>query len=255
MRSTRLKRTHVLFLELSPCYSAKRRIGGDLGFSRGRRRICGIPHPPPAAPAAGGWGIPRSALRRVDKGWIGGVAVAGWPASLFWCSATSPPWRRRRWRSRVAGTSLLRRCSLRRRRRARDGCVGGRRRRCEAAAVRVGGVLLMDLAVSAEAGWRWPQVGSGRCSGRVPGRWSIFAFRSSSSELVVDAARQRLRARSSFVPWWSALDGRVLRRRRRWSSRVLEALEVEDGVSQQRRSCILLVLIFACIRLCNPLYI
>ena len=44
-----------------------------------------------------------------------------------------------------------------------------------------------DLAISSEMVRRRAQIRGGRSLGCVPGRWSILAFRSSSSELVVIA--------------------------------------------------------------------
>ena len=221
----------------------------------GRRRICGIPHPPPAAPAAGGWGISRSAFRRVDKGLWGGAAVAGWPASSFCSSAASPPRRRPRRCSRAAGASLLCCCSLRRRRQAGDECTGGRWRRCEEAVVWGCGVQVVDLATSGEVVRRRPQIRCGRCLGRAPGRWTISAFRSSSSELVFVAARQRLRVRSSSAPGCRTPGGCYLRRLRRWRSRVLGFLEVEDGVLQQCYPLYPSCCFFACMWPCTFLYV
>ena len=181
----------------------------------------------------------------VNRGLVGGVGVAGSPTSSFWCAAASPFRRRRRRRGQVAGESPFCRCSLRRRRQIGGEWVGGRRRRCETAAVEVCGVLVMDL-------WRWPQIRAGRCSGRVPGRWFIFVCRSSSSELVDVAVHQRLWTRSSSVPGLRTSGGCCLRRLRRWRLRVLEDLGGEDGVLQQRRSLYPSFCFFACIRQCNP---
>jgi hypothetical protein len=210
----------------------KRRQRGDSVSPGGRRRICGIPLPPPAALAAGGWGIPRSALRRVDRGLVDGVAAVGWSASSFWCSAASPPRRRPRRRFQAAGTSQLVRLFLWRRRRARDGCTGGRTGRCKAAAASACGVLVEDLATSGEVVWRWPQIRSGSSSGQVPGRCSTFVLRSSSVELVDAAAFRRLWARSSSAPWVRAPRG-CLRRLRRWRLRATVLLEVGDGGAQR----------------------
>ena len=138
-------RFNVYFWKLLSLYSAKRRIGGDSGSPGGRRRIRGIPLSPPSAPTAGGWGIPGSALRRVDRRLWGGAAVAGWPASSFCCAAASPPRRRLRWCFKAAGASPFCRCFS---------GVGG------------GSVTGVGLA-------------GGRCAGRllcgaVAGRWKIW---------------------------------------------------------------------------------
>ena len=93
--------------------------------------------------------------------------------------------------------------------------------RCGDAAVEEGGVQAVDLG-------RWPRIWSGRCSGQVPGRWSCFSFRSSSSELVAAAALQGLRTWCSSVLGARSPDGR------RWSF-VLVLREVEDGVTLQCR--------------------
>jgi hypothetical protein len=202
----------------------KRRQRGDSVSPGGRRRICGIPLPPPAALAAGGWGILRSALRRVDRGLVDGVAAVGWSASSFWCSAASPPWRRPRRRSQAAGTSQLVRLFLRRRRRARDGCTGGRSGRCKAAAASACGVLVEDLALVPDP--EWLELGAG------PRPMFDFVLKSSSVELVVAAALRRLWARSSSAPWVWAPRG-CLRRLRRWRLRAAVLLEVGDGGAQR----------------------
>ena len=59
------------------------------------------------------------------------------------------------------------------------------------------GLQVRDLATSSEVGCRWAQFRCRRCSGCVLGRCPLFGSRSSSSELVDVAARQRLWARSS----------------------------------------------------------
>ena len=124
-------------------------------------------------------------------------------------------------------------------------------RRCGAAAAWEGGVMVEDLATSVEVEWHRPRIWGGGCLGVVPGRWIFFDFRSSSSELVVSAALQRLRARVSSVPWRTASGGCVLRRLWRWRSRVLEGPEVEDGVTQRWRSLYSPCFFFACICSCN----
>ena len=65
------------------------------------------------------------------------------------------------------------------------------------AAAGMRGLQVRDLATSSEVGCRWAQFRCGSCSGCVPGRCPLFVSRSSSSELVVVAARQRLWSRSS----------------------------------------------------------
>ena len=192
----------------------------------------------------------------VNRGLEGGVGVAGSPASSFWCAAASPLRRRRRRRCQVAGESPLCRCFLRRQRRIGGECGAGRRRRCETAVAGVCGVLVVDPAISVEVEWRWPRIRAGRCSGRVPGRRFFFVSRSSSRELVDDAVHQRLWTRSSSDPGMRTPGGRCLRRLRRWRPCVLEDLDGEDGVLQQRRSLYPSLVFFACIRLCNlPFYL
>jgi hypothetical protein len=109
--------------------------------------------------------------------------------------------------------------------------LGGRSGRCMAVAVWACGVRVEDLATSGEVVWRRPQIRSGWSLGQVPGRYSISVLRSSSMELVVAAAFQRLWARSSSAPCVRAPGG-GLRRLRRWRLRAAEFLEVEDGGTQ-----------------------
>ena len=240
-----------LFLEPLFLYSAQRRTRRRLGDPQRLPACLGIPHPPPAAPAAGGWVIPRSALRRVNRKLLGGAVVAGWPASSFWSPAAPPPRRRPRRCPRAAGASPFCRRFLRLQRQFGDECAGGRWWWCEAAAVRGSGVQAVDLATSGEVGRCWPQIRRGRCLGRVPGRRTISAFRSSSTELVVDAALLRLRAWSSSAPGCRSPASCFLRRLRRWRSSWLRFLEAEDGVSQQCCSLYPPCFFFACIWTCN----
>ena len=244
--------TLTYFWNLPLFYSTKRRIGARSVSPGGRRRICGIPHPPPAAPAAGGWGIPRSALRRVDKGFCGGAAVEGWPASLFCGSAASPPWRRPRRRSLVAGASLFCCRSFRRRWQAGDEWAGGRRRRCEAAAAGWCGVLVVDLATSgevvrrrprsrAEDAWGVPPA-DGRHPSSDPARRSWWLLR------LINAFGQGAPLLHGCELWAVAFSlvsgdgGRPC-----WSSSRLKTASCSSD-----DLCILLFLFFACIRLCNP---
>ena len=244
------------FWNLLSLYSAQRRIGGDSASPGGRRHIRGIPHPPPAAPAAGGWGIPGSAFRRVDRGLQGGVAAEGWSASSFWCSAASPPRRRLRRCCLAAGTSLLCRCFLRCRRwRTGDGCTEDRWRRCRAAAVGVRGLQVEDLAVSGEMVWRWPQIWCGWCLGQVPGRRSFIVLRTSSAELVDTAAQQRLRARSASAPRVTCSGDCVLRRLRRWGSSSSGVWRSKMVTHSGGVLCIFFVVFFACISSCTVCYV
>ena len=121
----------------------------------------------------------------------------------------------------------------------------------EAAAVGVRGFQADDLATSGEVEWRWPQVWGGKSLGELPGRWSIFSFRSSSSELVGAAARQRLWARSSSVPVVCGASGWFRRRHRWWWPGMLGAREVEDEVLQLCCSLYPLCCFGACICSCN----
>ena len=197
-------------------------------------------------------------------GSLGGAAAAGRPASSFWRSAVPPPRRRRRRCPRAAVSSPCCCSFLRLRRQRGDECAEGRWWRCEAAAVWGSGVKVVDLATSGEVGWRWPRIRRGRCLGCVPGRRTIFVFKSSSSELVIDAARQRLqiqlvgagvRARSSSAPGCRTPGGCVLRRLRRWRSSLLGFLVVVDGVLRQCCPLYPPFLFFACIWPCTVLYV
>ena len=80
----------------SSLYSGQRRAGGDSGSPSSRRRIWSIPHPSPAAPAAGACGITGSAFRvsrsgcgRRCRGGKGG-SVALFEFCGFPSSASSP---------------------------------------------------------------------------------------------------------------------------------------------------------------------
>jgi hypothetical protein len=154
--------------------------------------------------------------------------VVGSSASSFWCSAVPPLRRCLRRRCRAAGESPLCCCSSRRRRQGGDGCTKGRQGGFKTAALQVRGAMVVDL-------WRTSQIGCRLSSGCVHGRCSFIAFGSSSSELVVLAAHQRLRARGSSAPAVVARGGRLLQRLRRWRVRAFGDLEVEDGGSKLRR--------------------
>jgi hypothetical protein len=108
-------------------------------------------------------------------------------------------------------------------------CVQDRRRGSKTAALQVRGKKVVDL-------WRWSQIRCSVSSGCAPGRCSIFVSRSSSSELVVAAARQRLRARGSAAPVVVVLGG---------------DLEVEDG---ECKLCCSLFSLFVCSWLNSVLY-
>ena len=158
--------------------------------------------------------------------------MAGSSALAFWCAAASPLRRRRRRRGQAAGEPPFCCSSLRCWRQFGGEWVESRWRRCGTAAVGVCGVLAVDLAISGEVGWRWPQIRAGRCSGRVPGRCFFSVCRSSSWELVDVAAHQSLWTRSSSVPGRRFPGVCGLRRLRRWGWCVLELLGGEDGVLQ-----------------------
>jgi hypothetical protein len=70
------------------CYSSKRRFLRSFPSNPpDSPAICGIPHPPAAAPAAGGWGIPRSRLV-YSVGFGGSPAVGVWEVVALlsgWC--------------------------------------------------------------------------------------------------------------------------------------------------------------------------
>jgi hypothetical protein len=192
----------------------------------------------------------------VDRVWIwrilGVEAEMGRSPTSFCWGAASPRSRRRPRRRRMAA-ALFHRRFLQRRWLACGWCSGGRRRDLEAAAAGARGVQGGDLATSGEVVWRWPQVWGGGSLGGSPGRWSIFGFRSSFSELVAAAARQRLWARSFSVPLVRGAGGGFRRRLRRCRACVLGVREVEVVVLQL--FCLLFSLrsIAACIPICTVL--
>ena len=104
-----------------------------------------------------------------------------------------------------------------------------------------------DRGVRDEDLGRWPQSWSGGCSGASPGRCSSVSRRSISTGMVVVAAHQRLRARSSSVLRGGA-GGWCLLRRRRWRTAAFGVAEVVVGLVLQCLSLFFLCssLSFAC---------
>ena len=121
---------------------------------------------------------------------------------------------------------------------AADLAAGTQRGIKTAAAVREGGE-------QAEDRWCRPLIWGSQSLGRPPGRFCFFVVGS-------DAARQRLRARSSSAPMVGVPGGWLLRRPRRWRGGVLGNLEVEDG--EWLRCCssfFPLCSFFPCVSMCT----
>ena len=235
--------TCALPISLSPSTVPRGERGGDSAIPSGRRRIWGFLTLRRPLRRREGEESPDLRSGEVEREPWGGAGVVGSPASSFWCSA-APPFRRRLWRrGRAAGESPSFRCFLWRRRRDRGVCIAGWWRSFKTVEVRECGVQVEDLR-------RRPQIWSRSCLGRLPGRCCLADFRSSSTELVATAARQRPWARSSSAPAAGGPGGWLLRRPRRWRGGVLGILEVEDG-EDRRCSCFLLVSFFACIPTCK----
>ena len=122
----------------------------------------------------------------VNRGPCGGAAEAGWPASSFCSSASSPPRRRLRRRPKGAGASPSCRCFFWPRRRAGGEWVHGRSWwwRCEATAAWWCGVWEGDRRrrPGSGAGEAWGH-GPGRCATTVsdPARWSWWMTRLSDA--------------------------------------------------------------------------
>ena len=188
----------------------------------------------------------------VNRGSCGGAAEAGWPASSLCSSVASPPWRRPRRRSQAAGASPSCRCFFRHRWQAGDEWAGGRRRRCEAAAAWWCGVKVVDLATSGEVVRRRP-------GSRAEGAWGVPP--ADGRPPLLDLAPRSwwlMRLFNAFGLGALLLHGCELRAaafslvsgdggRSSWSSSWLKT-----ACCSSDDLCILLVLIFACIRLCNP---
>ena len=187
-----------------------------------------------AAPAAGGWGKPVSRrVHRVAFVWCpaGGASEAAVLLDRFLLTARFPsgggaPWiftvsRASSWGPEIGGFP-------RPRSRPDPGAadLGGLRRFPEAA-------VAGDRGVQVEVLGRRLQSWDDASLGASPGRCAPLGIRSSSVELVVHAARQRSRARSSSVPRVRGAGGWILLRRRRWRWSALGATEVEEGLLLQ----------------------
>ena len=169
--------------------------------------------------------------------------------AVFWLSAWFPsggeaPWSSVASRSTSGSREIFGFPSLRSRPDPGAADLGVLQRVEEEAAAGVRGQRVEDLG-------RAPQSWSGGSLGASPGRYSSVRSRSISAGMVVDAARQRLTARSSPVLRVSGAGGWCLRRRRRWRTAPCGVIEDEVGLVLQcffRISlCISLSSSFACL--------